>query len=99
MYEAMDGPVRMTHETARNRYALYVDGELASVAEYTPRGGAVVFDHTETSPRYQGRGLAARVVAFALDDVRRRELSVVPACWFVADFIERHPDYRDLLAA
>lgn len=80
------------------RYELLVDGSLASYAEYFDDGGRVVMPHTVTTPAHRGRGLAARVVQFALDDIRSMGRTVVPTCWFVADFIEQHPEYRDLLA-
>jgi len=46
----------------------------------------------------EGRGLAARLVAGALDDIRARGLHVVPICPFVSSYISRHPDYGDLVA-
>ena len=94
----MAEPIRTVHNTGHNRYELFVGSELASVAEYTDTGDALIFDHTETAARFRGQGLAARVVAFALDDVRRQERSIVPACWFVAEFVDEHPEYADLLA-
>ena len=95
----MGDPIRMVHNVRHHRYELFVGGDLASFVDYSPSGDAVVFDHTETISRFRGLGLAARVVAFALDDVRRAGLSVVPACWFVADFIDANPGYRDLVPA
>lgn len=42
--------------------------------------------------------LGGRLIRDALDDVRGRELAVVPVCPFVADYIRRHPeDYLDLV--
>ena len=35
----------------------------------------------------------------ALDDVRPTGRRVVPSCWYVAQFIDEHPDYADLLTA
>ena len=94
----MNESIRMVHNTGRQRYELFVGSDLASIAEYTDVGDALVFDHTETNSRFRGRGLAAKVVAFALDDVREQGRSIVPACWFVADFVDDHPEYSDLLA-
>ena len=94
----MDGDVKTVHNAGRRRYELYVGDELASLTEYRPEAERWIFDHTETAGAFRGRGLAARVVAFALDDVRTRGVSVVPRCWFVADFIEANPGYRDLVA-
>ena len=55
--------------------------------------------HTEISPSMRGQGLATRLVRAALDDVRQEIKPSVPSCWFVAQFIDDHPKYRDLLAA
>lgn len=93
----MNESIRMVHNAPQRRYELFVGSELASLVDYTESGETFVFDHTETDRRFRGRGLAARIVAFALDDVRERGGSVVPACWFVADFIDENPQYADLL--
>ena len=96
----MGDPIRTVHNPRRQRYELFVGGDLASFVEYMPSGdGAMIFDHTETLPRYRGMGLAARVVAFALDEMRAEGNVVVPACWFVSDFIDANPGYRDLVPA
>jgi uncharacterized protein len=58
----------------------------------------VVMHHTHTDPAHRGRGAAAVVVGGALDDLRKRGLRVVPTCWYVAEFIDTHPGYRDMLA-
>ena len=53
--------------------------------------------HTEVLPSFEGKGLGARLVAGALDDIRARGLRVVPFCPFVRAYIRRHPDYADLV--
>jgi uncharacterized protein len=83
----------------RNRYEIFVDGRLVGLTEYRQVGGSLVFPHTEIDPAMRGQGLGAELVRGALDDVRGSGLDVVPRCWFVAEFIERHPEYGDLLAA
>jgi predicted GNAT family acetyltransferase len=92
----------MTTEVRKNdsagRYELLLDGEVVSLADFRIDGDRVVFPHTETLPAHRGGGFAEQVVRFALDDVRPSGRTVVPACWFVADFIDAHPEYADLLA-
>jgi predicted GNAT family acetyltransferase len=47
---------------------------------------------------FEGMGIASTLVRRALDDARARHRPVLPACPFVASFIERHSDeYADLL--
>jgi predicted GNAT family acetyltransferase len=58
-----------------------------------------VFTHTETLPRFGGRGLAGRLVRHALDEARAGGHPVVPECWFVAAYIRDHPDDVELLPA
>jgi uncharacterized protein len=93
-----DGQVRVVRNDEAHRYELYVDAELASIADYRRTGDALDMHHTETRDGFRGRGLAAELVRGALDDVRERKLTVVPSCWFVADFIEANPEYADLVA-
>ncbi len=90
---------RITHNADQNRYELFLNDALASVAEYRLDGEKVVIFHTETSHQFRGRGIAAELVQWTLNDIRERGLTVVPDCWFVADFINAHPEYRDLVAA
>lgn len=92
-----DEPVLAREESA-SRYTATLNGSVVGLIDYTERPGAVVFNHTETDPAYQGRGLAARLTAFALDDVRQRDLSLVPVCPYTQHFLAEHQEYADLLA-
>lgn len=84
-------------DPARQSYELKVDGGIA-VAHYESRGDALVLTHTVVPERLQGKGIASKLIKFALDDIRRRGLKLVAQCPFVARYIERHPEERDLLA-
>ncbi|GLW97625.1 N-acetyltransferase [Microtetraspora sp. NBRC 16547] len=88
----------MVHDAAASRYELRLDDEVAGFAEYRLRDGVVVFTHTEIRKEFEGKGLGSRLVGGALDQVRETGRSVEPLCPFVARYIERHPEYRDLLA-
>ncbi len=86
------------HETDRSRYELSVEGKVIGFADYHVVGDRVVFPHTVIDPAMRGRGYGAVLVQGALDDVRRSGRTVVPQCWYVAQFIEEHAEYGDLLA-
>ena len=91
MMEVRDNP-------GKSRYELVDDGQLLGVADYRPMGDTLAFPHTEIVPARRNHGLGAQLVRGALDDVRRKGAKVVPSCWFVARFIDEHPDYADLRA-
>jgi predicted GNAT family acetyltransferase len=81
----------------QSRFEVRVDGELAGFADYSPLGGRVIFRHTEIHDAYEGRGLGSKLAQGALDLARAGGHPVVPLCPFIASYIERHPDYQDLV--
>ncbi len=83
----------------QQRYEISVDGDLAGFVQYRARPGLIAFIHTEIDDAFEGQGLGGRLVSFALDDARRRELEVLPFCPFVNGYIERHPEYAELVPA
>ncbi|MBP2707156.1 N-acetyltransferase [Microbispora sp. RL4-1S] len=83
--------------TEAHRYEITVDGVVAGFAEYRLRPGKIVFTHTEVRDEFEGRGLGSTLIRGALDAVRPSGLAVVPLCPFVARYIRRHPEYRDLV--
>ncbi|MEP9380079.1 GNAT family N-acetyltransferase [Aquabacter sp. CN5-332] len=79
------------------RYELETDQGLA-VATYRMKGDVITFIHTEVPPEIRRRGIAARLIAGALEDVRARGLKFRTICPFVTTYVEHHPELRDLLA-
>jgi predicted GNAT family acetyltransferase len=92
-----DHDLRVTDNPAKGRYEVHVDGKTAGFVAYRSEPGTVVLVHTQVDPAFEGRGLAARLVAGALDDIRSRGLSVVPVCPFVRSYLRRHPEYAELV--
>lgn len=90
--------ITITHNRDESRYEVSVDGTLAGRMEYRDDGDVLVFTHTEVDQEIGVKGLASRMAAYALDDVRERGARLVPECSFVRTWIERHPDYADLVA-
>jgi predicted GNAT family acetyltransferase len=86
-----------SNNEAQSRYELKIAGRVAGHADYRLEGDRVRFTHTEVEPGHEGRGLGSKLAAYALDDVRSRGLKAVPQCRFIADYVERHPEYADLV--
>ncbi|MEV0197934.1 GNAT family N-acetyltransferase [Nonomuraea sp. NPDC050691] len=89
--------IEVVDDPARSRFQVLVDGEVAGFADYRLLPQKIVFTHTEVRPEYQGQGLAGRLVGHALDLSRDTGLRVVPLCPYVGKYIERHPEYKDLV--
>lgn len=88
---------RVVDNRAEQEFTLDAGGGRA-VAAYQLEGGVIVFTHTAVPPALEGRGIGGRLVRGALDQARDRGLKVAPQCPFVRAYVERHPEYRDLLA-
>lgn len=91
--------VRVVQNAGDSRFEAYLGGELAAVAEYRTTEGGVAATHTETFPQYQGQGVATRLVAGMLDQLREQGLTVQPRCSYVAEYLQQHPEYADLVSA
>jgi uncharacterized protein len=94
----MTGEIAIVDVPEAERYEIRVDGEPAGFAEYRGRGKVRAFTHTEIAEGHEGQGLGGRLVRFALDDARDREMQVVPICPFVASYLAEHREYLDLVA-
>jgi predicted GNAT family acetyltransferase len=83
-----------------SRYEAWIGDRLVGIAEYEhpDEAGPITFVHTEVLPGAEGRGVGRGLARAALDDVRARGLKLIPECEFIAGFLKRHPDDRDLIA-
>ena len=90
-------PSAVTDNTAQHRFEMEVQGHRA-VAVYARKPGVVTILHTEVPPELGGKGVGSALIKGALDLIRAKGERVVPRCAFTAAYIEKHPEYRDLVA-
>ncbi|MCC6438030.1 MAG: N-acetyltransferase [Acidimicrobiales bacterium] len=88
----------LTRNDGDGRYELRRDDELLAIATFHEHGNVTTIPHTETRMDLRGHGIGAVLVAGVLDELRAQGRTVEPQCWFVAQFIDENPAYRDLLA-
>lgn len=79
------------------QYEISVDGVRAGLAAYVDRDAQRVFHHTEINPEFGGRGLGTTLIAAALSDTRAAGKRIVPSCSFVAAYVDKHDEYRDIV--
>jgi predicted GNAT family acetyltransferase len=89
----------VTEDPERSRYELRLDDEVVGVVTYQRHGDVLDLVHTEVDDGHEGEGLGSTLAAGVLDDVRRRGLHVQPSCPFIAGWLDKHPDYQDLVAS
>jgi predicted GNAT family acetyltransferase len=88
----------LTHEPDANRYVLRIRGSLAATLDYRTNGNLISFTRTFTTPALRGQGLAGVVTEFAVNDVESTTaLRIVPMCWYVGEWFDKHPERAGLL--
>lgn len=80
----------------RHRFELQTDAGLA-FANYRRDDRTITVMHTEVPRAVEGRGVGSALVKGMLDHIRQEGRKIVPLCSFVRSYINRHPDYQDLL--
>lgn len=80
----------------KHQFELVVDGHTA-LAAYRLKPGVITFTHTEVPKDLGGRGIGSQLAKGVLDQARARSLKVVPLCPFIKGYIEKHPEYADLV--
>ncbi len=90
--------MQIDHDPASGRFSTQLDGHEAELV-YRRQEGRLIIDHTGVPQAIGGRGVAGALVRAALDYVRAEGLRVVPLCSYSAEYIQRHPEYADLVDA
>ena len=70
-------------------------------AEMTYRktdNGNIIIDHTGVPREFEGRGVAATLVEFAVDDARKNRFKITPVCSYVVNQFRRHANWSDIKA-
>lgn len=90
-------PPIIQHDRSAHRFSTQVDGADCEL-DYTLAAGVMTITHTGVPPAVGGRGIAAALVQEAFATARSEGWKVMPACSYAAAWLERHPEYRDLVA-
>ncbi|RMG61787.1 MAG: N-acetyltransferase [Bacteroidetes bacterium] len=86
----------VVNNEAQDRFETEVEGKLA-VAEYMNRADKIVFTHTAVPEGLEGRGIGSALAQTALDWARAQGKVVLPLCPYIAAYIRRHPEHKDLV--
>jgi hypothetical protein len=83
---------------AMGRFEMASGGAVAFVDHRRAGDGRIALLHTEVPQALSGQGVGSKLVRGVLDSIRAEGGRAVPRCEFVAAYVARHPEYRDLLA-
>lgn len=84
----------VTHEGKVIGLADYIDRETSATAD----GPVRMFTHTEVSPEWGGRGLAAKLVRYALETSAEAGLKFRTTCSYVQNFLAKNDEFDKFVA-
>ena len=87
----------VTHIKNANRFEVLLENGQTAYLNYNEFENSLNLSHTYVPQSFEGKGIAAAIVKIALDYARKNNLSIIPSCPYVAAYIERHPEHRDLV--
>lgn len=88
----------LKNNKALGRYEFDLGGATAAV-DYEECGpGCIAVTHTGVPDRFCGQGIASQLTLAVLEDLKRQGLKVVPLCRFMARYILRHPEWKQMVA-
>jgi uncharacterized protein len=88
--------ITVAHNLAENRFEVDL-GEEKAVLIYMVKAGLFILLHTEVPPPFEGRGIAAKMAAAALEYAKKQGYKVRSYCSYTTRYIERHAEYGELL--
>lgn len=94
MTSEVNDNITITHAPDKHRYELKDGEQVIGVASYFPDSdnGVWDFNSTHVDPAYQGSGLAARLVQFALTDAKAKGHGIKGTCSYVSTYLRKHPE-------
>jgi predicted GNAT family acetyltransferase len=94
----MNTTYTLLNNEADKQYEFHTDSLVAKIEYiFVPTKSKIFLTHTEVPKALEGKGIASALVKQVLEDIEKRELTLVPMCPFVAAYIKRHPEWKKLV--
>lgn len=95
---ASSAALRFSHQPDASRYALHAGDDLVSVLDYRDDGASLALTRAYTIPTFRGHGYAGELVARTVEHLEAdRSRTVLPVCWYVAQWFDENPGHDALL--
>lgn len=87
----------LVKNNANNRFELLSDGYTTFI-EYKERNKKIWLIHTEAPEELKGKGSATAIVEKTLAYLEENGYKAVVLCPFIAAYLQRHPEWKRILA-
>lgn len=80
----------------KKQYEFHIENEIPRI-EYIKTKDKIYLTHTEVPKSLEGQGIGTSLVKKILEDIKDKDLVLVPMCPFVAMYIKRNPEWKSLI--
>lgn len=91
--------MQIHQDTEEGRFVAEVEQGEAYLGYQEVAPGVWDLQHTYVSPEERGQGVGEALVRAAMERARASGSRVIPTCPFVARWLERHPEYGDVVTS
>ncbi len=85
------------HDTEGRKFYTKLEEHEAYMTYKQVDDTTLVYDHTFVPQELRGKGVAGAVVHHALEYARQQGYMVVPGCSYVRNYLQRHPEFEDIV--
>lgn len=90
--------VVVKHDTTNRTFEASVGDELIGVVVYENAGPSrLALTHAAVEAHHRLRGVGTVLMSRMLDEIRANHQTVTVWCTAVVEFLEKHPEYHDLV--
>ncbi|WP_051364237.1 GNAT family N-acetyltransferase [Flavobacterium limnosediminis] len=97
MEHKLDGlSIRINEE--KECFELEVDGHIAFTEYKITKQNIIFLTHSEVPKVLEGKGVGSALALKTLQWIKEKGYPLAPLCPFVAAYIKRHPEWKEILA-
>lgn len=89
---------QVINNEARNRFEVELNGEYAFIDYKMQAEDVIALNHTEVPESMEGQGIASVLAEHVFEYIKANHMKVKPYCSFIKVYLQRHPEYNELLA-
>lgn len=89
--------VNIKENKEKNRFEAEVENRVALI-EYKRAEDKMYLTHTEVPKELEGKGVGSSMVKQVLQQIKDENLKLIPLCPFIASYVKRHPEWKEILA-
>ena len=89
--------MKFIYEERKLRLIDEENNEDIGYISFDRKNDTVVIISTVVYEKYQGKGMASALIKEILTYAKNNNIKVKPLCSFVVHYIEKHPEYKELV--